>query len=84
VIDPSLVPPDGEATLDADYLAVLPDDAIPAIVNALPRLPAEEADRMLHLLHQRRVELLSDPAFASPFAWNRGRERAKEALRTLP
>ena len=29
VIDPSLVPPDGHAGLDADYLAVLPDDAIP-------------------------------------------------------
>ena len=36
VIDPSLVPPGGHASLDADYLGVLPDDAIPAIVAALP------------------------------------------------
>jgi len=84
VIDPSLVPPDGEVALDADYLAVLPDDAIPAMVSALPRLPAAEADRLRDLLLQRRVELLSDPAFASPFSWNLGRERAKEALRALP
>ena len=39
VIDPTLVPPDGEASLDADYLGVLPDDAIPALVAALPSLP---------------------------------------------
>jgi Domain of unknown function (DUF4173) len=80
VIDPSLVPPDGEATLDADYLAVLPDDAIPTIVAALPRLPTDDADRLRGLLLQRRDALQRDPALASPFAWNLGRERAKEAL----
>jgi uncharacterized protein DUF4153 len=84
VIDPRLVPPDGEATLDADYLAVLPDDAIPAMVAALPRLPAAESTRMRALLLQRRAELLGDPALASPFAWNFGRERAREALSGLP
>jgi uncharacterized protein DUF4153 len=84
VIDPSLVPPDGEATLDADYLAVLPDDAIPAMVAALPRLPPLEASRLRYLLLVRREELRADPGFASPFAWNFGRERAKEALATLP
>ena len=84
VIDPSLVPPDGEATLDADYLAVLPDDAIPAMVAALPRLPPLEASRLRYLLLVRRDELRADPGFASPFAWNLGRERAKEALATLP
>ena len=46
VIDPSLVPPDGEATLDADYLAVLPDDAIPVLVAALPALPPADAERL--------------------------------------
>jgi Domain of unknown function (DUF4153) len=83
VIDPSLVPPDGEATLDADYLAVLPDDAIPTIVAALPRLPTDDADRLRELLRQRREELQRDPALASPFAWNLGRERAKETLQGL-
>jgi hypothetical protein len=80
VLDPSLVPLDGEASLDTDYLAVLPDDAIPAIVAALPRLPASDAGRMRDLLLQRRSELQSDPSLASPFAWNLARERAREAL----
>lgn len=83
VIDPRLVPPDGEATLDADYLAVLPDEAIPTIVAVLPDLPPFEAGRLRELLQQRREELQRDPAFASPFAWNLGRERAKEALEGL-
>jgi hypothetical protein len=84
VIDPTLVPPDGEVSLDADYLGVLPDDAIPALVAALPSLPAQERERVLSLLYQRRFQLAKEPAYASPFAWNLGRERAKAALATLP
>ena len=84
VIDPSLVPPDGEASLDADYLEVLPDDAIPALVAALPALKPVEAVRVRRLLEYRRVELANEPAYTSPFAWNLGRERAKAALGTLP
>jgi hypothetical protein len=84
VIDPTLVPPDGEVSLDADYLGVLPDDAIPALVAALPSLPALEQERVLRLLYQRRFELSKEPAYASPFAWNLGRERARAALATLP
>lgn len=84
VVDPSLVPPDGEPALDAHYLGVLPDDAIPALVTALPRLPRSDAMRVRALLDARRAELESHPSYGSPFAWNLGRERAKEALRTLP
>ena len=84
VIDPSLVPPDGEATLDADYLEVLPDDAIPGLVAALPALPEREAARVRRLLDARRAELAQQAAYTSPFAWNLGRERAKAALSTLP
>lgn len=84
VIDPSLVPPDGQATLDSDYLAVLPDDAIPALVAALPRLPATDAVRIQRLLTDRRIELDVRRAYTGPFAWNLGRERAREALETLP
>ena len=51
------MPPDGEASLDADYLGVLPDDAIPALVAALPSLPAQERERVLGLLDERRFEL---------------------------
>ena len=84
VIDPSLVPPDGEITLDADYLGVLPDDAIPALVAALPSLPVQERERVTRLLYQRRFELSGEAAYTSPFAWNLGRERARAALATLP
>jgi hypothetical protein len=84
IIDPSLVPPDGHAGLDAAYLGVLPDDAIPVLVQALPTLPEPERRDVLLLLEGRRAELSTDPAFASPAAWNLGRERAREALSTLP
>jgi hypothetical protein len=84
VIDPSLVPPDGHAGLDAGYLSVLPDDAVPVLVDALPSLPMPERRQVQALLESRRAELATDPAFASPAAWNLGRERAKAALSTLP
>lgn len=84
VIDPSLVPADGQASLDADYLAVLPDDAVPTLVAALPRLPEREARLVSDLLWRRRAELRGDPAVRGPFAWNLGRERARAALETLP
>jgi hypothetical protein len=84
VIDPSLVPPDGEISLDSDYLAVLPDDAVPALKAALPALPDDVAARVRGLLERRKLELANEPALRSPFAWNLGRERAKVALGTLP
>ena len=84
IIDPSLVPPDGEASLDADYLEVLPDDAIPALVAALPALPASESHRLRGQLRIRADRMAREDAFTSPFAWNLGRERAKAALATLP
>ena len=85
VIDPSLVPPDGHAGLDTEYLAVLPDDAIPVLVEALPSLPPEVADELAPILRARHVELAADPSYASAFAWNLGRERARtRARRALP
>jgi hypothetical protein len=84
VIDPSLVPPDGHAGLDAGYLGILPDDAIPVLVEALPALPEPDRGRILQLLAERRTELATDPGLASPAAWNLGRERARTALSTLP
>lgn len=84
VIDPSLVPPDGHSGLDASYLAALPDDAIPVLVDALPRLPPREAGEVRSILLARRAQLQSEVAFGSPFAWNVGREQARKALATLP
>lgn len=83
-IDPSLVPPDGWSGLDVEYLAVLPDDAIPVLADALPRLPADQAALVRDLLVARAAELDADPAYDGFAAWNLGRERAREALaRTL-
>jgi hypothetical protein len=84
VVDPALVAPGGHAGLDAGYLGVLPDDAVPVLVRALPTLPASERGNVLQVLVQRRAELANDPAFSGPAAWNLGRERAREALATLP
>jgi hypothetical protein len=84
IIDPSLVPPDGEAALDAAYLDVLSDDAVPVLVAALPSLPYEERRQVRLLLAGHRYDLEHEPAYASPFAWNLGRQRARDALETLP
>jgi hypothetical protein len=84
VIDPSLVPADGHAGLDAAYLRVLPDDAIPVLVGALPALPAIERQAVLPILRERKAELATDPAFTGGPAWNLGRERARQALQTVP
>jgi hypothetical protein len=84
IIDPRLVSPDGRAELDADYLAVLPDDAVPVLVGALPRLPAPDRARLESALRDRRLEIAGEPATARPTSWNLGRVRAMEALRTVP
>jgi hypothetical protein len=83
IIDPSLVPPDGHAALDAAYLGVLPDDAIPVLVGALPALPEAERRDVRLELERRWAELRNDPALLSPAAWNLGREHAREALQAL-
>ena len=84
VIDPSLVPPGGKTGLDVEYLRVLPDDAVPALVAALPALPEPEAGLVHSMLVVRRHELASDAALTAPAAWNLGRERARAALATMP
>ena len=84
VIDPTLVAPGGHAGLDASYLGVLPDDAVPVLVAALPGLPPRDRQDVLALLRMKKVVLATDPAYTSPVAWNLGRERARESLATLP
>lgn len=84
LIGTEAVPPTAYDDLDVDYLGVLPDDAIPALVAALPHLPAAEAERLRADLLDRRERFASEPGFSSPFAWNLSRERAKAALATLP
>ena len=82
-IDPSLIASGGETRLDPEYLGVLPDDAVPVLVEALPRLPEFDRRAVIRLLLERRDALRTDPAFAGPASWNLGRERARAALDSL-
>jgi Domain of unknown function (DUF4173) len=82
-LDPSLVPPGGHSGLDAEYLASLGDDTIPALIEALPRLDAESQAAIRPALDQRRADLASDAGGQVPQAWNLSRERAREALQSL-
>jgi two-component system, OmpR family, sensor histidine kinase BaeS len=82
LLDPSLVPPDGRHGLDLDYALTLGDDAVPALVAALPAL--SDGDRALAMsdLEDRWRELQRPTATNWP-AWNLARERARAALATL-
>lgn len=85
VIDPALVPPDGHSGLDAAYLALLPDDAIPVLVDALPRLAPDEALAVHKILTTWRLrQFKSSQAERWPFTWNLGRERARAAMAESP
>jgi two-component system, OmpR family, sensor histidine kinase BaeS len=83
-LDLSLVPPEGYAGLDADYIAGLGDDAVPIVVDALQRLDAASRASLLRVLDARRAQLAEDGPEAAWQAWNLSRERARTALETLP
>lgn len=84
VLDPGLIPAGGHSGFDAEYAATLGDDAVPLLIDALPRLdPASRATLSL-ALGERRVELASDQASGVWPAWNLSRKRARTALETLP
>ncbi|HYH93022.1 MAG TPA: DUF4153 domain-containing protein [Candidatus Saccharimonadales bacterium] len=84
IIHPELVPADGQAGLDAEYLAVLPDDAVPILVAALPQLPEPDATRIRAMLVDRRGELAAPADGLGILSWNLGRERARAALGAMP
>jgi hypothetical protein len=82
-LDPALVPPEGHTGLDAGYLVTLGDDAIPEIVEALPRLDPTSRAALLSVLELRRSQLSNEPDSGWP-SWNLAREQAREALARLP
>ena len=84
VLDPRLIPPDGESGFDAAYLAAFSDDAVPLLVAALERLEPVDRAVLLDALAARRTALESDPASRHWAAWNLSRERARMALASLP
>ena len=80
-IDPSLVPSGGRSGLDADYLISLGDEAVPAVIAALDRLPDAGDQGALEVFLLRRAAVLrEDPSLAGWPSWNLARERAREAL----
>ncbi|HEX2844331.1 MAG TPA: DUF4153 domain-containing protein, partial [Candidatus Limnocylindria bacterium] len=79
-VDPGLVPENGNDGLDAFYLASLGDDAVPALVRALPVIEGDEGDFLRTELRFRLEALREDDALNAWQAWNAGRQAAREAL----
>jgi hypothetical protein len=79
-LDPSLVAPGGRTGLDTGYLGTLGDDAIPIIVDALPRLGGEQRAMLEDSLETRRLELAARDDERTWQAWNLSRERARALL----
>lgn len=84
VLDPTLVAPGGRTGFDASYALSLGDDAVPDLVAALDYLPPRERDQVLRDLEWRRTQLATDVSSTGWASWNLARERAREALATLP
>jgi hypothetical protein len=82
LLDPALVPEDGFVGLDEGYALWLDDDAVPALVRALPALSGEQRQTVMADLERRWVELNEPQATAWP-AWSLARERSRDALRPL-
>jgi hypothetical protein len=82
VLDPTLVPRDGKTGLDVYYATALGDDAVPALLRALPALAPPDQSELSRWLDERRRALAAPDATAWP-AWNLGRERARAALAGL-
>jgi Domain of unknown function (DUF4173) len=84
VLDPTLVAPGGRTGFDASYALSLGDDAVPDLVAALGYLPPRERDQVLRDLEWRRTQLATDAKSMGWASWNLARERARQALATLP
>ncbi|HET7472996.1 MAG TPA: hypothetical protein VFJ71_07715, partial [Candidatus Limnocylindrales bacterium] len=80
VLNPALVPADGKSGLDVGYAALLGDDAIPALVRALPAVVGPDRVDLERFLNQRRIALGSGGEAAGWPSWNLGRQLARDAL----
>jgi hypothetical protein len=83
LLNPSLVPADGRTGLDISYARLLGDDAVPALVAALPALDGAPRSDLIRLLDQRKLALADGSTVGWP-SWNLGRELARQALGNLP
>lgn len=80
VLDPALVPPSGDSGLDEAYAVTLGDDAVEALIRALPALGAVEASYLRGELGFRLDQLRASRGLDAWQAWNAGRVAAREAL----
>jgi hypothetical protein len=79
-LDPSLVPPDGYSGLDVWYASSLGDDAVPALLRAIPVLGDGEADEVRRQLGSRLDRLRREDGLNAWQGWNAGRSAARDAL----
>ena len=82
LLDPGRVPPDGRRGLDVEYMLTLTDDAVPALVAALPALSGDDRAAVESWLEDRRIEL-GRPETTSWPAWNLARAEARRAVEAV-
>lgn len=82
LLDPGRVPPDGRRGLDVEYMLTLTDDAVPALVAALPAISGADRAAVESWLEDRRVELARPETTSWP-AWNLARAEARRALEVV-
>ena len=80
VLDPRLVPPDGRSGLDELYAISLGDDAVPALIRALPAIDEGAPAYLANGLRVRLATLRADEGLNAWPAWNAGRAAARDAL----
>ena len=80
VLDPRLVPENGQSGLDVGYAISLGDDAVPGLVEALPTLHPGDATILARQLGIRLEQLEADRGLNAWQAWNAGRAAARDAL----
>lgn len=83
LLHPELVPVGGHSGFDEEYGLTLGDDAVPALVAVLDRLPPLARQDALASLETRQQLFEIDAASRHPLAWNAARERARGALDRL-
>ena len=82
LLDLGRVPPDGRRGLDVEYMLTLTDDAVPALVAALPAISGADRAAVESWLEDRRVELARPETTSWP-AWNLARAEARRALEVV-
>jgi hypothetical protein len=83
-LEPRRVPEGGETGFDPYYLTRLGYDAVPVILDALPRLSEPERDVLATTMAGLRLRLRNDAGTRTWQGWNLARERARERLESDP